>query len=92
MDTLRALIVSGRIADLVLLVVALELVALAWFGARGRGPGLRALLPTLLAGAALALALRAALSGAAWPWMAAWLSAAGVAHAVDLRARWRRTG
>jgi hypothetical protein len=89
-EALRTLVASGHIADLVLLVVLLELMVLAWLGARGRGPGARSLLPTLLAGAALALALRAALTGAAWPWIAVCLSVAGVAHGIDLLARWRQ--
>jgi apolipoprotein N-acyltransferase len=50
----------------------------------------RAQWPTLRAGAALLLALRAAITGAAWPWIAAWLAAAGLAHLADLRTRWSR--
>ncbi len=76
---------SGRMADLVLAVLAVEavvLVLLHRYG--GRGPGLRRVLPFLVAGALFALALRAALVGAAWPWIAGPLTAAGVAHLVEL--------
>jgi hypothetical protein len=44
----------------------------------------------LLAGACLLMALRSALSGSGWAWIAAWLFAALVAHLADLARRWRR--
>ena len=81
---------SGRVADLILACLAAEAALLAWLGARGRGPGLLAVLPFLLAGAAFALALRGALTGAAWPWVATALAAAFAAHLWDLAARGRR--
>lgn len=82
---------SGRVADLILLVLLLEGVAL-WVhhGRTGRGISLHAVLPFLLAGAAFALSLRAALTGAGWPWVAVPLIGALVAHLWDLVARWRR--
>ena len=43
----------------------------------------------LLPGICLMLALRAALTGASWPWVPAALAAALVAHLADLRERWR---
>jgi hypothetical protein len=43
----------------------------------------------LLPGVALMLALRAALAGAAWPFMPALLLTALLAHLADLWARWR---
>jgi hypothetical protein len=87
---MEAFFVSGRVADLILATLAAEAGLLAWLGARGIGPGLRAVLPFLLAGAAFALALRAALTGAGWPLVAAPLTAAFAAHLWDLAARWRR--
>ena len=76
---------SGRVADLILAVLVVEAVVLELRHRRtGRGPGLRRALPVLLAGAFLALALRAALVDAAWPWMAAPLVAAGVTHLAGL--------
>ena len=87
---MQQLVVSGRIVDLILLLVAVEVVVLGCIRAR-RGSGIewRALLPNLLAGAALLLALRAAITGAAWPWIALWLAVAGLAHVADLRTRWQ---
>lgn len=71
------------------MLVVLELVVLRHMKARrGGGFAWHALLPNLLAGAALLLALRAAITGAAWPWIAVWLAASGLAHVADLRARW----
>lgn len=82
---------SGRVADLILLVLVLEGAALGlhhrW---TGRGIALRAVLPFLLAGAAFALSLRAALTGAGWPLVALPLMGALGAHLWDLAARWRR--
>lgn len=82
---------SGRVADLILLMLALEGGALAIYHRRtGRGIALRAILPFLLAGAAFALSLRAALTGAGWPLVALPLMGAFAAHLWDIAARWRR--
>lgn len=81
---------QGRIVDLILLLVAVELVVLTAVAMRsGRTALLRGLVANVLAGAFLLAALRGALSGAAWPWIAMFLLAALVAHAADLLARWR---
>jgi hypothetical protein len=86
---MQQLVVSGRIVDLILLLVVLEVVVLGYIRARrGSGIAWRSLLPNLFAGAALLLALRAAITGAAWPWIALWLAVAGLAHLADLRTRW----
>lgn len=81
---------SARLVDLVLVVVSLEVlgISLYWHMKR-RGIAPAHLLPNLLAGAALVLALRLALSDFSWPWYAACLAVAGVANVADLRQRWR---
>jgi hypothetical protein len=84
-----ALVESGRIAELILLLVALEALAFALLGRRVRGLELGGLAGTLAAGAALLLALRAALRAEPWTAVAGWLALAGVAHAADLLRRWR---
>jgi hypothetical protein len=90
---MRALFASGRIVDLILALVVLEAIAIAvWHRRSGRGPTLSALLPNLCAGAALLLAVRAALVGAWWGWIAAPLLAALLAHVLDLRSRTRDAG
>lgn len=82
---------SGRVAELILLMLALEGVALgAYHHWTGRGIALRTILPFLLAGAAFALSLRAALMGAGWPLVALPLMGAFGAHLWDLARRWRR--
>lgn len=81
---------SVRAVDLVLVVIGLELVGISlyWHLAR-RGIAPAHLLPNLVAGAALLLALRLALSDFSWPWYMACLVVAGFANVTDLRQRWR---
>lgn len=85
------LFTTGRIVDLILVAVALEAAALLILHRRsGRGPGPAALLPNLLAGAALLLALRLSMTGAPWPWLAMSLAGALLAHLADIGMRWRK--
>ena len=78
--------------DLVIGLVVLEAVAIGVHERlTGRGVALRDMLATLVAGLFLLLALRAALGGEDWTLVALPLAAAGVAHAVDLVRRWRRS-
>jgi hypothetical protein len=87
---MEALFAGGRVVDAILAIVVLEAVALTLYWRRtGRGIPPGRLLPFLLAGAALLLALRGALTGAGPAWMGFWLLVAGLAHLWDLRGRWR---
>ncbi len=79
---------SGRIVDGILLLVAAEALILAWLSRRG-GPSLPSLLTNLASGAALMLALRAALVGTGWIVVAGWMLAGLVAHLADLGLRFR---
>lgn len=84
---------SPRVAELALLLLLAEALVLWQLHRRGRaGFAPAALWPMLVAGACLLLALRAALAGAAWSWLALWLSLALLAHLFDLRRRWQRAG
>lgn len=84
------LFASGRVADLILLVLALEGMVLGvWWRRTGTGVPPRALLPFLAAGACFALALRVALTDGWWGWVAALLGGAFLAHLLDLVLRWR---
>jgi hypothetical protein len=81
---------SGLAIDLVLVVVALEIIAIFTI------PRLRAfgftpidVLGQLLAGAMLLLAVRCALTQAPWPWTALFLAASFPAHLFDLSRRVR---
>jgi hypothetical protein len=71
---------SGHAVDLALAVLALEL---AWL-ILWRRRSLRAALTVTLPGACLLLALRAALTGAGWVWVAVWLALSLPAHVADL--------
>ena len=92
-DAFASFVASGRIADLVLAVLALEAVALAALRLSGRG-GVP--LPDLLwftaSGVFLVLALRAALTGAGWWWIGIALTGAFLSHLMDLRRRWSPPG
>jgi hypothetical protein len=76
-----AFFASGHAADLIILILAAELVVLAigrrWAVAAG------AVMPGML----LAIALRFALTGAAWPWIATPLALAFPFHVADLARR-----
>lgn len=81
---------SGLIADWVLGMMALEACVLLVYRRRsGRGPAAFDWLPNLASGACLMLALRAALVGAAWVWIASALAASLLGHLADLGRRWQ---
>jgi len=84
------LFASGHLADLILLVVALEIIALVlvWRWAH-QGIAPLDLFPNILAGAFLLLTLRLAQADADWSVCCASLAAAGMAHIADLYRRWR---
>lgn len=84
------LFASGRVVDLLLLLLALEaLLFIAWHRRTGRGIAPVEVLGFLAAGACLMLALRAALTDAGWQMVGLWLALGGVAQAYDLWRRWR---
>lgn len=82
--TPAALFASGRAADLLLVVMAIE--ALYLLGVRRRA--WRAVAGALAPGVLLVLALRAALTGAPWWQVALYLAVSLPVHLADLR--WRR--
>ena len=85
------LFASGTLIDGILLLVVCEIVALAllwrW---RRRGIAPADLIPNVLAGGFLLLALRLALGGAGWMVCSACLAAGGIAHLIDITRRWQR--
>lgn len=87
---LHALFASGRAVDAILLLMVLEGVALiAYARATGRGIAPAAVVANLTSGAALLLALRAAMSGWGATAVAACLMVSFAAHVADLARRWR---
>ena len=88
MAVIDSLFRSGRIADIVLLVMVLEALAFVVAArARTRTWSLGVMLAGLLPGLFLVLALKAALVQADPLWIAAALSAALVTHLLDVRLR-----
>lgn len=82
---------SGSLLLAIVALIALEGLVLFWLERRGLSPlRLREVLGNLLSGAALMLAVRAALLDEPWPNVAAWLLFALLAHVTDLLVRWRR--
>lgn len=92
MALLEDLVTSGRIVDLMLAFIVLEIVALMLIR-RYTGGGIATwpLLTNIGAGTSLMLALRADLTGAGWTWIAFFLVAALVFHVSDLAQRWQRS-
>ncbi|MBB4267206.1 hypothetical protein [Roseospira visakhapatnamensis] len=89
---IAALYESGRVADLLIALVALEALGLVWLHRRTGRPGLPwGILLNLLTGVALVAALGAALRGLDWPWIATGLLVALAGHLGDLVVRWRAT-
>lgn len=85
------LFASGRIVDLILMVMYLEaivlIIARRWFRS---GPATLPLAFTLLSGAALVLALRVALTGGHWLAIALLLVIAFAAHLLFVAASWEK--
>ena len=73
---------SGRAVDVVLAVLVIEGLILIWRGRKAVNV-FAALVPAVL----MMVALRAALTGAAWPWIALPLAAAFPVHLIDLKLR-----
>ncbi|NBC47046.1 MAG: hypothetical protein GVY22_03435 [Gammaproteobacteria bacterium] len=83
------LFATGRIVDLILVLVLLEALGIALLHRFARrGPSLAELAPNLLAGFLLLLSVRAAISQAHWTLIALPLTAALLAHLADLIRRW----
>ena len=84
------LFANGRIVDLILGLIVLEAIVLVVFRrSTGKGVAPADLIWNLLAGTCLLLALRGALLGASWHWIALPLALALVAHVADLGRRVR---
>ncbi len=89
--SLEWLINSGRIVDIMVLFVVVEVVALiVYWRVKQRGVATIPLLANVGAGGSLMLALGANLKGAGYLAVAACLVAALVFHLTDLALRWKR--
>ncbi len=83
MNGLAALVDDGRVIDLLLLVIGIEVAALAIW----RRDRFATVLLGLLPGVCLMLALREALGGQDWRIIMLWISASLPFHLADLRTR-----
>ncbi len=79
---MQSFFTSGHAVDLVLAFMAVEAVVLVMMKRRALTVVL-----TILPGAVMILALRAALTGAGWQWVAIWLTVSLPLHLADLRHR-----
>lgn len=86
---MRDFVLSGQAVDLVLIVVVIEFVVLVTLRKGRRAAAAKDLFFALMPGALLLLALKAALAGAEWPWIAAFISASFPFHLADLARRQR---
>ena len=84
-------ITSGHLVEAILVLTVIEFLALTIYHRQtGRGLSPSRLGWTLLSGVCLLIALREALVGSGWIWIAAALTGALGAHVTDLARRWNR--
>ncbi|MEM1052057.1 MAG: hypothetical protein AAGI28_08175 [Pseudomonadota bacterium] len=78
---------SGHVADLVLAVLAIEAI---WL--KTRGWRIKQIIGLLGPAVFIVFALRAALVGAGWEWIAVLLAVSFPIHLIDLRERFSKQG
>ncbi len=91
MELLQGLVESGRIVDIMLAVIAVEVVVLVGYRlVKQRGLSIASIVLNVGAGGSLMVALKLLYDGAAWQLIAAALVASAVFHTGDLAYRWRQ--
>jgi hypothetical protein len=89
MNDIVGLVSGSRLVDVVIGLTLIEAVVLTLYHrTTGRGVAPREFALNMLSGLCLMFALRSALINANWPWIALFLTAAGLLHAVDIGRRW----
>jgi hypothetical protein len=84
-----SLFASGHIIDAILVLTLLECLCILIYRARTRrGPAPTPFVVNVLAGVCLMIALRCALTGGWWGWIALCLIGSLVLHLADLAHRW----
>ena len=79
---------SGRLTNVILVIMAVELAVFSFFlWRRNQGLGLLSFVASMLSGASLVLALRAALTDAGWFYVALYISASLLAHLAEIAIR-----
>lgn len=90
---MESLFSTGRIIDAIIILTLVEMLLLCvYYWRTGKGIPTSLVVSNLMAGLCLLLAVRLALSGVAWSWIASCLLASLLAHLANLRALWRRVG
>lgn len=85
---MESFISSGRIADVILVALAVEMLIVGvYLWRKGEGLALLSFAASGLAGGSLVLALRAVLRESGWLFVAMYLAAALLAHVADLALR-----
>ena len=85
---MESLFTSGRIADVILMFMALEVLILGtYLWRRNQGLGLLSFVASSLAGGSLILALRAAILQSGWLFVAIYLLAGLLAHLGEIALR-----
>jgi hypothetical protein len=83
-----SLISSGRILDVILVVIAVEMLVVGFYMWRkGQGLALISFAASGLSGGSLVLAFRALMKESGWPFVAIYLGAALLAHVADIALR-----
>ena len=92
MELLQELVESGRIVDIMLVVIALEIAALIGYRVvTGKGLSVPSIILNVGAGGSLMVALKLLYDGVGWQLIAAALVASLFFHTGDLVYRWRQT-
>lgn len=84
---MQEFVTSGRAVDVVLLVIVIEFVVLVSLRRGQRQRAAVDLFFALMPGAILLQAIRAALVGVEWPWVALLIAASFPFHLIDLMRR-----
>lgn len=84
---MQEFVLSGRAVDVVLLVIAIEFIVLISFARDSRTRGAVTWFFALMPGVMLLLAIRVALVGADWLWVALLIAASFPFHLIDLMRR-----
>ncbi|MEL6950477.1 MAG: hypothetical protein AAGM16_10250 [Pseudomonadota bacterium] len=93
MELLQELVESGRIVDIMLVVIVLEIAALIGYRVvTGKGLSVPSIILNVGAGGSLMVALKLLYDGVGWQLIAAALVASLLFHTGDLVYRWRQTG
>jgi multisubunit Na+/H+ antiporter MnhB subunit len=84
-------VIGGGLIDTIITITLLEITALLLYHHQTkRGLKPRDYLLNVVSGLCLMLALRCALTGAAWYFISVWLLAAGLAHVADIALRFQQ--